>query len=114
VTLSHEQHKITEERARAEGFGDRVQFWLQDYRDIDGPGSTNPWIANYIFPSGYSPALSEVLAIVEQSGLYVTDVEVWRLHYAETLKNGWVEPPFVDFLARKALYLRNFGEQGFF
>ena len=52
----------------------------------DGPGATNPWIANYIFPGGYSPALSEVLAIVEQSGLYVTDVEVWRLHYAKTLK----------------------------
>lgn len=52
----------------------------------DGPGATNPWIANYIFPGGYSPALSEILAIVEQSGLYVTDVEVWRLHYAQTLK----------------------------
>ena len=28
----------------------------------DGPGCTNPWIAKYIFPGGYSPALSEVLA----------------------------------------------------
>lgn len=52
----------------------------------DGPGATNPWFAKYIFPGGYSPALSEVLAVVERSGLYVTDVEVWRLHYAETLK----------------------------
>ena len=52
----------------------------------DGPGAANPWIAKYIFPGGYSPALSEVLAIVERSGLYVTDVEVLRLHYAETLK----------------------------
>ena len=51
-----------------------------------GPGVTNPWIAKYIFPGGYSPALSEVLAAVERSGLYVTDIEVWRLHYAETLK----------------------------
>jgi|TARA_R110000824_G_scaffold126866_4_gene286563 cyclopropane-fatty-acyl-phospholipid synthase len=52
----------------------------------DGPGATNPWIAKYIFPGGYSPALSEVMAAAERSGLYVTDVEVWRLHYAETLK----------------------------
>jgi cyclopropane-fatty-acyl-phospholipid synthase len=51
----------------------------------DGPGATSPWIDKYIFPGGYSPALSEVLAVVERSGLYVTDVEVWRLHYAETL-----------------------------
>ncbi len=52
----------------------------------DGPGATNSWIAKYIFPGGYSPALSEVMAAAERSGLYVTDVEVWRLHYAETLK----------------------------
>ena len=24
----------------------------------DGPGGTNPWIAKYIFPGGYCPALS--------------------------------------------------------
>nr|WP_306268717.1 cyclopropane-fatty-acyl-phospholipid synthase family protein [Pararhizobium sp. IMCC3301] len=52
----------------------------------DGPGATNPWIAKYIFPGGYSPALSEVLAVIEKSGLYVTDIEVWRLHYADTLR----------------------------
>lgn len=52
----------------------------------DGPGATNPWIAKYIFPGGYSPALSEVLEVIERSGLYVTDIEVWRLHYAETLR----------------------------
>lgn len=51
----------------------------------DGPGATNPWIAKYIFPGGYSPALSELLAAAEKSGLCVTDVEVWRLHYAKTL-----------------------------
>ena len=53
----------------------------------DGPGFTNPWIAKYIFPGGYCPALSEVLAPVEKSGLLVTDVEVLRLHYAETLRH---------------------------
>jgi cyclopropane-fatty-acyl-phospholipid synthase len=52
----------------------------------DGPSATNSWIAKYIFPGGYSPALSEVMTAAERSGLYVTDVEVWRLHYAETLK----------------------------
>ncbi|HEX2592669.1 MAG TPA: cyclopropane-fatty-acyl-phospholipid synthase family protein [Rhizomicrobium sp.] len=51
----------------------------------DGPGATNAWIAKYIFPGGYVPALSEVLPIIERSGLIVTDIEVLRLHYAETL-----------------------------
>src|SRR5262245_10467596 len=53
----------------------------------EGPNVTNPWIAKYIFPGGYIPALSEVLPAVERSGLLVTDVEVLRLHYAETLKH---------------------------
>ena len=53
----------------------------------DGPGFTNPWIAKYIFPGGYCPALSEVLPPVEQSGLIATDIEVLRLHYAETLRH---------------------------
>src|SRR6185437_4299810 len=52
----------------------------------DGPGATNPWIAKYIFPGGYTPALSELTAAVERAGLFVTDVEILRLHYAETLK----------------------------
>ena len=51
----------------------------------DGPGATNPWINKYIFPGGYSPALSEVLPAIERAGLTVTDVEVLRYHYAETL-----------------------------
>jgi cyclopropane-fatty-acyl-phospholipid synthase len=51
----------------------------------DGPGSTNSWIAKYIFPGGYVPALSEASAAIERSGLMVTDVEVLRLHYAQTL-----------------------------
>ena len=51
-----------------------------------GPGATGPWIEKYIFPGGYSPALSETLAAIEQSKLWVTDVEILRLHYAETLR----------------------------
>jgi cyclopropane-fatty-acyl-phospholipid synthase len=52
----------------------------------EGPGTTNPWMRKYIFPGGYSPALSEVLPAVEKSGLWVTDIEILRLHYAETLR----------------------------
>jgi cyclopropane-fatty-acyl-phospholipid synthase len=51
----------------------------------DGPGWTNPWLRKYIFPGGYAPALSEVLPSIEREGLWVTDIEVLRLHYAETL-----------------------------
>lgn len=53
---------------------------------MDGPGLTDPWLRRYIFPGGYVPALSEVLPAVEQIGLWVTDIEILRLHYAETLK----------------------------
>jgi cyclopropane-fatty-acyl-phospholipid synthase len=54
------------------------------------PGITNPWIAKYIFPGGYIPALSEVLPAIERAQLIVTDVEILQLHYAETLK-AWRE-----------------------
>ena len=54
------------------------------------PDITNPWIAKYIFPGGYIPALSEVLPAIERAKLMVTDVEVLQLHYAETLK-AWRE-----------------------
>lgn len=56
----------------------------------EGPNVTNAWVAKYIFPGGYIPALSEVLPAIERAGLYVTDIEILRLHYAETLKN-WRE-----------------------
>jgi cyclopropane-fatty-acyl-phospholipid synthase len=132
VTLSEEQHKLSNERARQRGIADRVQFLLKDYRHLehqfdrivsvgmfehvgvghfkeyfsklsallrgdgiavlhsinrsDGRGATSAWIKKYIFPGGYIPALSEVLPHIETSGLYVTDVEILRLHYAETLR----------------------------
>lgn len=54
------------------------------------PGVTNAWIDKYIFPGGYSPALSEVMPAIEQAGLIVTDVEILRLHYAETIRH-WRE-----------------------
>jgi cyclopropane-fatty-acyl-phospholipid synthase len=52
---------------------------------LNGPGRTNSWIRKYIFPGGYAPALSEVLPIVEHSGLLSTDIELLRMHYAMTI-----------------------------
>jgi len=61
-----------------------------------GPGVTSPFIRRYIFPGGYIPALSEVLPAVESEGLWVDDIEILRLHYAETLA-AWRR----NFLARR-------------
>jgi cyclopropane-fatty-acyl-phospholipid synthase len=142
VTLSEEQFAVATERARQTGLADRVEFRLQDYRDVpekfdrivsvgmfehvgvnrydefftkvrgllkdDGvvllhsigrnsvPGVTNAWIRKYIFPGGYIPSLSEVLPAIERAGLYVTDIEILRLHYADTLR-AWRE----RFMARR-------------
>lgn len=136
VTLSKEQHAVATRRAQETGLADRVDFRIQDYREVTGrfdrivsvgmfehvgvphyheyfakvrelltdegvalihtigrmspPGATNPWIAKYIFPGGYVPAMSEVVTVAEKEALMVTDVEVLRLHYAETLKH-WHE-----------------------
>lgn len=51
------------------------------------PARTSPWINKYIFPGGYIPSMSECTKAIEKERLWVTDVEVWRLHYAETLKH---------------------------
>jgi cyclopropane-fatty-acyl-phospholipid synthase len=50
-----------------------------------GPGTTGAWIRKYIFPGGYSPALSETFTSVEKAGLWVSDVEILRMQYADTL-----------------------------
>ena len=54
---------------------------------MEPPGGTNTWLRKYIFPGGYSPALSEVMSAIEKAGLWVTDMEILRLHYAETLRH---------------------------
>jgi len=54
---------------------------------MERPGATNTWLKKYIFPGGYTPALSEVLTAIEKVGLWVTDVEILRLHYAKTLRH---------------------------
>jgi cyclopropane-fatty-acyl-phospholipid synthase len=136
ITLSENQLAVSRVRAAEKGLSEKVEFRLQDYRDVperfdrivsvgmfehvgvgfydaffrkchallddngvmllhsigrsEGPNITNPWIAKYIFPGGYIPALSEVLPAVERAGLLVTDIEILRLHYAETLR-AWRE-----------------------
>jgi cyclopropane-fatty-acyl-phospholipid synthase len=133
VTLSEEQHKMSNRRAREAGLADRVRFELRDYREVegtfdrivsvgmfehvgvpyyadffgkigelladdgvallhsigrmDGPGTTGPWLRKYIFPGGYSPALSEVVPVAERCGLWITDIEILRLHYAKTIRH---------------------------
>jgi len=133
LTLSEEQWRVSQDRARAAGLENRVTFKLLDYREDGGrydrvvsvgmfehvgqshygeffrkihelmtddgvcllhsigrmgpPGVTSPWLVKYIFPGGYAPALSEPIAAIERAGLWVTDVEILRLHYAETLRH---------------------------
>jgi cyclopropane-fatty-acyl-phospholipid synthase len=133
LTLSEEQWRVSQDRARAAGLSKKVSFKLLDYREESGrydrivsvgmfehvgqshydeffgkvrelltddgvcllhsigrmapPGSTSPWLIKYIFPGGYVPSLSEAFAAIERAGLWVTDVEILRLHYAETLRH---------------------------
>ncbi|MGJ5207457.1 class I SAM-dependent methyltransferase [Bradyrhizobium sp. HKCCYLR20261] len=83
-------------RRCAELLDDDGVMLLHSIGRSEGPDSTNPWIAKYIFPGGYIPALSEVLPAIERAGLLVCDIEILRLHYAETLK-AWRE----RFIARR-------------
>jgi cyclopropane-fatty-acyl-phospholipid synthase len=87
-----------------------------------GPGLTSPWIRKYIFPGGYIPALSEVLPAVEKSGFWITDIEILRMHYAETLRL-WRARFRTNWSEVKALYGERFcrmwdfylaGSEGFF
>lgn len=55
----------------------------------DGPAPTDRWLARYIFPGGYVPALSQIAPAVEDARLWITDIEVLRLHYAHTLSHWY-------------------------
>ena len=57
---------------------------------MNGPAVTSAWTRKYIFPGGHIPALSEVAPVIERAGLVLTDLEILRLHYAETLRH-WRE-----------------------
>ena len=71
------------------------------------PSATAAFIRKYIFPGGYIPALSEVLPAVERAGLMTGDIEILRLHYAETLKN-WRERFMANRDKAKAIYDERF------
>ncbi|MFC4351657.1 class I SAM-dependent methyltransferase [Fodinicurvata halophila] len=136
VTLSVEQHSLSEKRAAEAGLQNRCHFRLDDYRNVEGPfdrivsvgmfehvgkgnyheffakvrdllddngvcllhtigrldqpAPINPFIRKYIFPGADLPSLSEATNVIEQSGLITTDIEILRLHYAETLRH-WYE-----------------------
>ncbi|MGH6928884.1 MAG: class I SAM-dependent methyltransferase, partial [Dongiaceae bacterium] len=153
VTLSTEQHRVSQDRAAETDLAGRVRFHLRDYRAetgrydrivsvgmfehvgephyreffrklkdlltddgiallhsigrIDPPGGTNPWLQKYIFPGGYTPALSEVMTAVQDVGLWVTDIEILRLHYAETLR-AWRHRFVAHRDAIRALYDERF------
>ena len=153
VTLSAEQHKLSQQRAAEAGLAGRVGFHLLDYREQVGsydrivsvgmfehvgtphyqeffdkvssllrddgvallhtiadrgvPTATNAWMRKYIFPGGHCPSFSEVLPAIERAGLWVTDIEIWRLHYAETLRH-WREGFMVNREAAAALYDERF------
>ena len=74
---------------------------------MEPPAATNPWIRKYIFPGGYCPALSEVLGAIEHSGLWVTDIEILRPHYADTLRH-WQERFQASRDTARALYDERF------
>jgi cyclopropane-fatty-acyl-phospholipid synthase len=93
-------------RRCAELMNDNGVMVLHSIGRSDGPDVTNPWIAKYIFPGGYIPALSEVMPAIERAGLLVCDIEILRLHYAETLK-AWRE----RFMARREEAVRLYDER---
>jgi cyclopropane-fatty-acyl-phospholipid synthase len=93
-------------RRCAELLGDDGIMVLHSIGRFGRPDVTNPWITKYIFPGGYIPALSEVMPAIERAGLLVCDVEILRLHYAETLK-AWRE----RFVARREEAIRLYDER---
>jgi cyclopropane-fatty-acyl-phospholipid synthase len=93
-------------RKVAQLLGDDGVALIHTIGRADGPCATNPWVAKYIFPGGYMPALSEIMPSIERSGLFVTDIEILRLHYAETVR-AWRE----RFAARRAEVQASHGER---
>lgn len=69
----------------------------------DGPGATDPFTAKFIFPGGYAPALSQIVPAVEQAWLWISDIEVLRLHYALTIR-CWYDRCIAREAAITALY----------
>ena len=93
-------------RRCAELLGDDGVMVLHSIGRSTGPDVTSPWTTKYIFPGGYIPALSEVVPAIEKAGLLVCDIEILRLHYAETLK-AWRD----RFMARREEAVRLYDER---
>lgn len=74
---------------------------------FNDPKATNPWLEKYIFPGGFLPSLAVVFDAVERTRLFVTDVEILRLHYAETLKR-WRERFYAQLARVRELYDERF------
>ena len=83
-------------------------FLLHTIGQKDEPCATNPWMRKYIFPGGYVPSLSEVLKICEKQSIMITDIEILRLHYAQTLKH-WYQ----NFLKNKNRIIEMYDERFF-
>ncbi|MDX2222512.1 MAG: cyclopropane-fatty-acyl-phospholipid synthase family protein [Rhodospirillaceae bacterium] len=149
VTLSDNQHRVSNARAAEAGVADRCRFMLRDYRNETGrydrivsvgmyehvglrnardffaqvarlltddgvamihtigkfrdPGPIPSWTDKYVFPGAYVPTLSEMAPAAEAAGLYLTDVEILRLHYAETLRH-WRERFYASRAKVEAMY----------
>jgi cyclopropane-fatty-acyl-phospholipid synthase len=74
---------------------------------MEPPGFCSPFARKYIFPGGYSPAVSETLAAIEHANLWLLDCEVWRKHYAYTIRE-WSRRFAANRDAAKALYDERF------
>ncbi|MES1199925.1 MAG: cyclopropane-fatty-acyl-phospholipid synthase family protein [Pseudomonadota bacterium] len=72
-----------------------------------GVSGTNAWTDKYVFPGGCVPALSDVVQAAERAGLIIADIEILRLHYAETLRI-WRERFAARCAEAKALYDERF------
>ena len=73
----------------------------------DVPDFNNPWIERYIFPGGHIPSMSEFTPAIERAGLVICDIEVLRLHYAQTLRL-WRERFMAHCAEAAALYDERF------
>ena len=83
-------------------------FLLHTIGQKGKPSATDPWIRKYIFPGGYIPSLSEILQVCEKQNINITDIEILRLHYAQTLKH-W----YSNFLKNKNSIIKMFDERFF-
>ena len=60
-------------------------FLLHTIGQTSKPTATSPWIRKYIFPGGYIPSISEILSVCEKQKIIISDIEILRMHYANTL-----------------------------